>query len=241
MAENKNLTAEQDYAQNFMPGVHKIGRFTMVVAFVLSYLPILYFYFIKGYKAPGSLYAQGLAAIAAIGFGMWISEPETYWPILGSAGTYIAYLSGNVGGQRFPVAMAVQKNVDADINTPRGQVATITGIVGSVIANLVLLLITVLVGAWIISILPQNVIHAFGYCLVAMMGSMLLMRFTMGNKSIGENIKSGLPYMCWGVFAYFVSKFVPALANWKTLIAVGGALIIAYIIFRRDKAAAEAK
>ena len=28
MAENKNLTAEQDYAQNFMPGVHKIGRFT---------------------------------------------------------------------------------------------------------------------------------------------------------------------------------------------------------------------
>ena len=37
MAENKNLTAEQDYAQNFMPGVHKIGRFTMIVAFVLSY------------------------------------------------------------------------------------------------------------------------------------------------------------------------------------------------------------
>ena len=241
MAENKNLTAEQDYAQNFMPGVHKIGRFTMIVAFVLSYLPIAYFYFVKGYKAPGTMYISGLTAIAAIGFGMWISEPETYWPILGSAGTYIAYLSGNVGGMRFPVSMAVQKNVDADINTPRGQVATITGIVASVFANLVLLLITVLVGAWIIKMLPANVVHAFSYCLVAMMGSMLLMRFTMGGKSVKENLMSNLPYMAWGIFAYFLSKMVPALANWKTLIAVGGALIIAYFIFLNDKKKLEAK
>ena len=242
MAENKNLTAEQDYAQNFMPGVHKIGRFTMAVAFILSYLPIAYFYFVKGYKAPGGLYLSGLAAIAAIGFGMWISEPETYWPILGSAGTYIAYLSGNVGGQRFPVAMAVQKNVDADINTPRGQVATIVGIVASVFANLVLLLITVIIGAWIISVLPANVIHAFGYCLVAMMGSMLLMRFTMGGKSVKDNLLGNLPYIIWGAGMYFVcNKIIPSLANWRTLFAVGGALIIAYIKYRKDKAAAEAK
>ncbi len=242
MAENKNLTAEQDYAQNFMPSVHKIGRFTMAIAFVLSFLPIAYFYFVKGYQAPASMYISGFTSVAAIGFGMWISEPETYWPILGSAGTYIAYLSGNVGGMRFPVAMAVQKNVDADINTPRGQVATITGIVASVFANLVLLLITVLIGDWIIQHLPANIVHAFGYCLVAMMGSMLLMRFTMGGKSVKDNLISNAPYMIWGISMYFLcTKLVTKLSNWGTLIAVGGGLIIAYFIYKRDKAAAEAK
>ena len=98
-----------------------------------------------------------------------------------------------------------------------------------------------LVGAWIISVLPANIVHAFSYCLVAMMGSMLLMRFTMGGKSVKENLVSNVPYMAWGIFAYFLSKMVPALANWKTLIAVGGALIIAYFIFLNDKKKLEAK
>ena len=45
-------------------------------------------------------YISGAIGVASIGVGMWISEPEAYWPVLGSAGTYIAYLSGNVGGMR---------------------------------------------------------------------------------------------------------------------------------------------
>ncbi len=241
MEENKTLSPEQDYSQNFMPAVHRIGRFTLSVAILLSFLPIAYFYFVKGYKAPLSMYAQAAAAISAIALGMWLSEPETYWPILGSAGTYIGYLSGNISGQRFPVAMAVQKSVDSDINTPRGQVATVVGIVASVFTNLVLLLITVLVGNWIISVLPAPVLHAFGYCLVSMMGSMLLMRFTMGNKGVGENIKSALPYVIWGVGMYFLCKNVKPLANWGTLLAVGGAMVIAFFKYRAAKAALEAK
>jgi hypothetical protein len=75
-----------------------------------------------------------------------------------------------------------------------------------------------------------------------MMGSMLLMRFTMGGKSVKDNLISNAPYMIWGISMYFLcTKLVTKLSNWGTLIAVGGGLIIAYFIYKRDKAAAEAK
>ena len=55
--ENKNVdTAQQDYVKNFMPAVHKIGRFTMAVAFILAFLPVVYFVFVKGYALPLSSY-----------------------------------------------------------------------------------------------------------------------------------------------------------------------------------------
>lgn len=130
-----------------MPAVHRIGRFTMAVAFILAFLPVAYFVFIKGYSLPLASYINTIVVITSIGIGMWLTEPVTYWPVLGSAGTYLAYLSGNVGGMRFPVAMNVQASLKADINTPRGQVITIVGIVGSIVSNLIILFLIVIFGS----------------------------------------------------------------------------------------------
>lgn len=119
------------YSEEFIPQVHRIGRSTMAAAFVLAFLPVLYFVFVKGYAAPLSSYVSVIVAVASIGIGMWLTEPLAYWPVLGSAGTYIGYLLGNVGAMRFPVALNLQSVLKADINTMRGQIVTIVGIVSA--------------------------------------------------------------------------------------------------------------
>ena len=211
----------------------------MAVAFVLSFLPVAYFYVVKGYQVPISMYISGAIGVASIGVGMWISEPEAYWPVLGSAGTYIAYLSGNVGGMRFPVATAVQKNANADITTPKGQVITIIGIVASVVANLVILLAIVLAGNWILSILPEAVLSAFGFCVISMMGSMMVMN--VSTRGGLKSLPGQLPYIIFGVVMWYIcNKVLTSLMAWGMALAVGGAVLIGYFKYRRDLAKAEA-
>lgn len=240
--DEKNSTtvcsSEEDYRVNFMPKVHKIGRLTMGLALVLSFLPVAFFILVKGYTLPFSTYLGGITGIFSIGIGMWLSEPEAYWPVLGSAGTYIAYLSGNVGGMRFPVATTVQKNMKADISTPRGQVVTIVGIVSSVIANLVILLIIVLGGQWILSVLPEVVIAAFSFVVVSMLGSMLVMNLSVrgGLKAI-PNV---LPYVVVAVAIWFVcNKVFPNMFGWGMAIAVASCVLVGYAKYRSDLKKAE--
>lgn len=245
MSEKKNniLTPEEDYRLGYMPAVHRIGRTIMVIALILCFLPWAYYFVVKGYTLPMSTYISGITGVVAIGFGMWISEPEAYWPVLGSAGTYIAYLSGNVGGMRFPVATAVQKNLNTDITTPRGQVITVVGIVASVVVNLILLLGIVLAGQWVISILPAPVLAAFGFCVVSMLGAMICMNLGVGGAKGGavvKNLLSALPYMVIGFAAWFVcNKLVESLMAWGMAVAVGGAILFGYAIYRNDLKKAE--
>lgn len=119
-ANSQNESLEKDYKNGFIKNVHHIGRVTMLFALLLSFAPILYFILVKGYTLPIEIYLGGIAGVFSIGIGMWLTEPEAYWPVLGSAGTYISYLSGNVGAMRFPVASTVQKDMKADVSTPRG-------------------------------------------------------------------------------------------------------------------------
>lgn len=226
-----------DYQDNFMPAVHRIGQATMALAFCVSFLPVGYFVFIKGYAMPISAYLNVLLAIAAVGIGMWVTEPLAYWPVLGSAGTYISYLSGNVGGMRFPVATNVQSAMNADINTPRGQVATIVGIVASVFSNLVILLVIILAGTQILSIMPDPVKVALGFVMPCLYGSMIMMRF----NPVRGGFKVGLPAFAPLLLVAMLTKvvimnYLSFASTYATAIITGVTVLVAYIIYRVDLA-----
>ena len=239
-ADNNNEAAEKDYREQFMPKVHHIGRITMLVALFLSFLPIAFFFFAKGYRLPIATYVSGIVGVVSIGIGMWLSEPEAYWPVLGSAGTYIAYLSGNVGGMRFPVASTVQKNMKADITTPRGQVVTIIGIVASVVANLIILLVIVLSGQAIMSVLPKVVISAFGYVVISMLSSMVVMN--LGARGGIKAVPGILPYVVIAVGVWLLcNKVFPNMFGWGMAIAVGGCIVCGYARYRADLKKAESE
>ena len=85
--ENKMQTTElsprEEYHQEFLPQVHKIGATTMAIALILSLLPTIYFVFIKGIEVPLSTFISVMIAIFTFAIGMWLSEPAAFWPVLG--------------------------------------------------------------------------------------------------------------------------------------------------------------
>lgn len=231
--DTQSLSPEEDYRNNFMPCVHLIGRATMLLAMLLSLLPLIYFLAVKGYILSVEIYISALVGVCSVGTGVWLSEPETYWPVLGSAGTYIGYLSGNVSGMRFPVAIAVQKDMNADISTPRGQVVTIVGIVSSVVSGLAILLIIVLGGEKILSILPETVISSFDYVLISLFSAMMAM-----NTSASGGVKAVpvmLPHLFVSLAVWFIcTKVITALYAWGMAIAVALSVLLGYMRYRRD-------
>lgn len=225
-------SAQKDYQENFMPAVHRIGRATMGAAFVLAFLPVIYFILVKGYGLPFSTYLNVGVAIASVGIGMWLTEPLAYWPTLGSAGTYIAYLSGNVGGMRFPVSLAVQSAMKADINKPRGQVVTIVGIVASVFSNLAILFLMVLFGDWLLGVLPAPVTASFAFVMPCLFGGMFCMRFN-GKDGIVKGFLRNAPYLAVAVLCKFlVVNVFSSLSHIGTAISVGVTILFAYVMFK---------
>lgn len=241
MSEDKNVvgTASEktnsgfDIYKDFIPSVHRLGRSTMIVGLVLTFLPVLYFVFVKGYRAPLTAYASVAIAIASACFGMWISEPLGYWPVLGSAGTYMGYLSGNVSGMRFPVALNLQSTLDADINTLKGQVATIIGVAASIFANLIILLVFVLAGQVIVTVLPQVVIDSFSFVSVGVFACLLITRLN-GKGGLAKGLVSNAPYLLLAIVARLVLDHIPSLEYWKLLICVLLAIALSYVMYKRD-------
>lgn len=233
---NTKKNAEEAYVKEFLPAVHRIGRITMVIAMVFSLLPAFYFYFVKGYQLPMSTYISATVMMVAMMGGGWISEPTAYWPILGSAGSYMAYLSGNVSGMRFPVASTVQKNCKANINTPRGQVVTIVGISASVVVALAILLVITIAGEWVFAILPAVIIAAFDFVVPSIVSGMVAMNLD-GEGGVIKTTKTALPYVAVSLIVYLLSTYVfPKIAELGLgmLLAIGLSIALGYVFYRRD-------
>ena len=147
-------TLEGFYRNNFIPRAHRIGRATLLVAMILCVFPALYLSFVLGaFPGTGAILTGFLAIVAFVGI-MWVVEPISYFPVLGVCGTYMSFLSGNIGNMRMPVVVSCQNAIGAEAGSRKAEVAAVIGIAVSVIVNLVFLIALVLIGKALIDVLP---------------------------------------------------------------------------------------
>ncbi|GHC24774.1 MULTISPECIES: hypothetical protein [Gemmobacter] len=164
------------YRSSFIPRAHRIGRLTLAIAMVLCLMPALYLSFVLGAFPGVGPILTGLLAIATIVGIMWVVEPVSYFPVLGVCGTYISFLSGNIGNMRMPVVISCQSAIEAEAGTRKAEVAAVLGIVVSVLVNLVFLIALVLIGSALIAVLPAPVAEAIkAYTLPALYGAVVIM------------------------------------------------------------------
>ena len=162
------------YQTEYLPKVHRYGTLFMMILLVASFLPALYFSFVKGSFPSWSVILTAGAAQVGIEIFTWILEPALYFPMIGITGSYISFVAGNITQMRIPAATAAQNAIGAELGTRRSEFAGVIGIVSSVIINFIILITVVLFGNYIISILPQAVLDALGYAMPSVFGAMLL-------------------------------------------------------------------
>lgn len=163
----------------FQKSVHLWGRITIGIAFLSTLIIPVYLTFVLGHYPNSSDIVSGLISIAGFVGVIWLVEPISYFPILGPAGTYMSFLSGNIGNMRLPVIAATQDALELTPGSDESELAGIFAIISSTIVNLLILVVVMVAGQAIINALPATIMDAFSFALPGILGAMLVM---MGSK-----------------------------------------------------------
>ncbi|MCR3956587.1 MAG: hypothetical protein NUK57_09840 [Gudongella sp.] len=218
MENNRNQSTKQ-----FHKSIHLWGRITILVALLCTLTIPLYLTFVLGYLPNSADIISGMISIAGFVGIIWFIEPISYFPTLGPAGTYMSFLSGNIGNMRLPVIAATQDALELTPGSNEAEVAGIFALISSTFTNLVVLGIVLVAGQVIITVMPEAIISSFNFALPGILGAMMIM---MGSKIKVPNlvvlVATAIAIM---IFIRFAPNFLPA--NIATPISVADTGIVA--------------
>lgn len=152
------------------------GRITMILALLFSYAGPVYLVFFSDLEIAVSDMLTGFLAVAAVFGVIWVIEPITYFPVLGPAAMYQAFMIGNIANKLLPSAIVGQAAIDAKPGTRRAELAAVMAIGGAATVHIFSLLIFVgILGTWLVSVLPDSVTEvARLYIFPAIIGAVIV-------------------------------------------------------------------
>ncbi|MGE4484129.1 MAG: hypothetical protein AB7C97_03325 [Oscillospiraceae bacterium] len=225
------------YKSKYVPFIVKWGRRTNLLGALLLFIPCIVVTAL-GYQPLWG--AVGLALVmrfSSLGLN-YVIEPVSYYPGLGLAGTYMAFLDGNINNMRLPCAIVAQDAVGAENGTPKGNCIATIGVAVSVFVNLIVLSITIIFGTAIINALSPDVKSSLNYLLPALFGS-LLASITI-KKPILACISLPLAlFMTIGNKTFSMLSFLPTMTRTPVvmLVSIFGSVALGLIFLQKKNQA----
>jgi len=210
------------------------GQITMIAGLLISVAGPLYLAFASGLDiAPAQLWVAFAAVAATFGI-IWIVEPLTYYPVLGPAAMYQAFMIGNISNKLLPAALIAQTNIGAKPGSKRAELAAVIAICGAAAVHLVSLAVFVgLLGSWLISAIPPSLLLVIRlYVLPAVLGAVLVQAIV----SMKQPRTTVIALVVSAVVVFGLVPLAPSLAMVSTAITVLGTILLAW--FFRAKTAA---
>lgn len=222
--------AEAAMAQ-FNKETGRYGPITMIGAMILAILAPLYLVLTGGLDISAGMVLTAFLAVAATFVFGAIIEPISYYPVLGPAAMYQAFMIGNIANKLLPAAIIGQASIDAKPGTRRGDIAAVVAICGAATVHLLSLIIFVgLLGTWLVSLIPNDLVEVVRlFILPSLMGAVLVQ--TIGTlKSLRPTIVAiGVAL----VLSFIVVPLLPQLGPFVTAIAVVFSITISWLARNR--------
>mgnify|MGYP003218169107 CR=1 FL=1 len=186
-----------NYEKSFTKPIIRYGSLTNLLAIPLCFIPAIYLWLVKGAFPGWNNILTGWMYVASMFAIYSVVEPICYFPILGLPGTYMSFLSGNIGNMRVPCAVVAQESLGVEPGTKKAEL----GIAGSIFTNTIMVTIAAIGGAALMSVFPPVVLTAFKYVSSAIFGAMFAM-------FASKNLKYGA-FALVVVMAMLLSKAIP--------------------------------
>lgn len=226
------LTADAAMSR-FARQTTRYGSLTMLVSLGLSLAGPLYLLWFGGLEITGSMVWIAFAAVAATFAVFWIVEPLTYFPVLGAAAMYQAFMIGNISNKLLPAAIVAQSSIKAKPGSRRGDISAVMAIGGAATVHLLSLLVFVgLFGTWLVSVIPMEVIEiARLYILPSLLGAVLVQCIVSMKQ-----LRTTLVAVAVGLTVTFVLvPLAPQIAAFATAIAVVTSIVVSWVVRERTK------
>lgn len=126
---------------NYTEKTHLLGRIFSSITLVLIFLVPTIICFRYDIFPPMNGFLKGLLLILPIYIPIAIAEVVTYSPILGSGGSYLVFITGNLTNLKIPCAKMCMESANVEPGTQEGEViSTISVAISSMVTMTVIFL-----------------------------------------------------------------------------------------------------
>ncbi len=200
------------YKDEYTPKINRIGKLTGYLGVLVAFTPALVLAVVYGIvPKPAALLTAFISGTSAFGV-LWFVEPISYFPVVGPAGTYMAFLSGNISNMRIPCASMAQVAAEVEPGTEKGSIIATLGMAVSIIINVSVLTIGAILGSSVLATLPDSVKAALNYLLPALFGALFVQ---FGMKMIKHSvIMVVIAFALYFAIGMGVFNWLPGASNW---------------------------
>ena len=191
----------------------KIWIWTAVV--VILFVPIAICLYYNAWPEATAV-LKGLLGVAPIYWTVGVIEVITYTPMLGTGGTYLAFVTGNLTSIKAPSALSAMENADVKPGSEEGEIISTIAIATSSIVTTIVIVIGVVALSALAPILNSPTLKpAFDNILPALFGGLAVVY-------VSKNWKLAIAPL---VFMVALFLFVPSLASSVGVLVPVGVLI----------------
>lgn len=223
--------------RNYTVTTNRWGRVTMLMGLVLATSLPFYLLFFADVNLTTANIVTGFLAVAAVYGAFWIVEPLTYYPILGPAGMYQAFMIGNIANKLLPSAIVAQSAIGAKPGTRKAEFAATAAICGAAVVHVVSLVLFVgLLGNWIVSITPESVTEvARIYILPSILGG-IAVQLVSTLKQVRATI---IALAIAAIIVFGAVQVIPWLGGFTTAVVVVLTIIVTWFARPRSMRGSE--
>lgn len=153
--------------------IHRNGRAWMAVAIaIILGVPLAISLYLDVWPPLGRLAAALLPTIMVF-WPIAIVEVITFTPMLGSGGTYLGFVTGNLSNLKVPAAIAAMQSAGVEPSTKEGEIVSTLAIGASSLVTNAVLLAGVLLMSYLLPVLESPALKpAFANLLPALFGAL---------------------------------------------------------------------
>ena len=214
-------------SRDYFDSVHRAGRIWVLCAIATFFMVPVAICLYYGVWPQGAILLKGLLGVAPIFWTVGIIEVFTYVPMLGSGGSYLGFVTGNLTNLKVPCALNAMEAAKVQPGTEEGEVISTISIAVSSLVTVAIIAVGVCLLAQIQPILESPVLTpAFDNILPAIFGALAVV-------FISKDWKVAIAPL---VFMVALFLAVPSLASSVGVLVPVGALIaigVARILYKK--------
>jgi len=213
--------------EKFNEKTHFYGKIWIWIAIVmLLMVPVSICVYYNAWPDGGAV-LKGLLGVAPIFWTVGVIEVITYTPMLGTGGTYLAFVTGNITNIKAPSALNAMQNAEVKPGTEEGEIVSTVAIAISSIVTTLVIVAGVIALAGLQPILDAPIlIPAFNNILPSLFGGLAVVY-------ISKNWKISIAPL---VFMIVLFLAIPALAGSVGILVPVGILVavgVARILYKK--------
>ena len=223
------MNEKEKFFEDFNKGLHRIGKLTMLLGIIALVSVPFIVAAIFGVSIDGKGFLGGIAKVAIVYIPVAIVEFLVYTPMLGVAGSYLSFITGNVTNMKIPCVMNAQDIAGTKPGTVEHEIVATISVATSAIVTTLVIVVGVILLVPLQPVLQNEILlPAFNNVVPALFGALGLKYFAKSPKI------ACVPVLLMSVLCIAVPVAISQTS--LLLIPSGGlALAIGFYLFKKDK------